>query len=176
MPHAVGRPGAEEYAEHYAGYIARVPEENPVAAMAAEIEVTCAMLGRVSEADGLKRYAPGKWSVKEVLGHLIDAERVFAYRLFRIGRGDDTPLSGFDENEYVAKAGFDGRTLASLREEFAAVRAGTVALARGTAAEAWLRLGTANGKQISARALVYVIVGHTAHHLVVLRERYGVGG
>lgn len=170
----VGRPEAGEFAEFYAGYVARVAEPDPVAAMAAQIEETGALLGRRSDADALRRYAPGKWSVKEVIGHLADAERVFAYRALRFARGDAAPLASFDETAYVPAGGFDRRPLAELLSEFRDVRRATLALFRGLDAAAWRRSGTASGKGVSVRALAYIIVGHERHHVEILRERYGL--
>ena len=120
------------------------------------------------------RYAAGKWSVKEMIGHLADAERIFAYRLLRIGRGDDTPLPGFEENDYVRAAGSDRRRIRDLLDEWAAARDATAALVRGLPPEAWECRGTANGAVISARALVYIILGHVEHHRSILEERYGL--
>ena len=128
----------------------------------------------VTEAVAAHRYAPGKWSVREVLGHLCDAERIFAYRLLRIARGDATPLAGFDENTYVPAGAFEQRALAALTDEWTATRNATVALVRGLPAGAWTRSGIANGKNVTATALVYIILGHVEHHLGVLRDRYGV--
>jgi uncharacterized damage-inducible protein DinB len=118
------------------------------------------------------RYAAGKWSVKEVLGHITDAERIFAYRLMRIARGDATPLPGFDENAYVPAGDFDARPLLSLAGEFRALRLSTIALIDGLPLDGWVRMGQVSGASVSARALAYVIVGHVAHHTRILRERY----
>jgi hypothetical protein len=170
-----GRPEPDEIPAHFAGYIARVTETDPVTVCAAQIEETTALLRGLSETDALYRYAPGKWSIKEVVGHLADTERIMAYRALRIARGDQTPLPGFDENTYVPPAKFDGRPLADLIGEFRTVRAATLALLRTFDAEAWLRRGIASGKPISVRALGFVIPGHERHHVEVLRTRYGVG-
>ena len=118
------------------------------------------------------RYAEGKWTIKEVIGHLLDTERVFAYRLLRISRGDVTELSGFEETAYVPEGQFHLRSLAALVSEFTLQRASTLALVNGIPPAAWPRVGTANGFPTSARALVYIILGHTAHHYGVLRQRY----
>ncbi|HEV2672470.1 MAG TPA: DinB family protein [Gemmatimonadales bacterium] len=173
---AVGRPEPDEIPAHFVGYIQRVPELDPVVVCAAQIEETAAALHGLSEADALYRYAPGKWSVKEVLGHLADVERVMAYRALRIARGDTTPLPGFDENAYVPVAKFDTRSLADLVGELRTTRAATLALLRTFDADAWRRRGTASGKPVSVRALAYIIPGHERHHLDILRTRYGVGG
>jgi hypothetical protein len=126
----------------------------------------------LDDAAARSRYAAGKWSVKEVLGHLTDAERIFAYRLMRIARRDATPLPGFDENAYVPAGEFDARPLDSLVGEFGALRLSTIELVEGLPSDAWARRGQASGASITARALAYIIVGHVAHHARVLRERY----
>ena len=120
------------------------------------------------------RYAAGTWSVKELLGHMADAERVFAYRLLRIGRGDATPLAGFDEEPWVRAARYDRRSPAEVLADWTAVREATMTLVAGLPDEAWDRRGTANGAGITARALLYVIVGHAEHHVAVLADRYGI--
>ena len=174
-PRAVGRPEPDEIPSHFVGYIKRVPELDPVMACASQIEDTAALLRGVSEADALHRYARGKWSVKEVVGHLADVERIMAYRALRIARGDATPLPGFDENAYVPIAKFDSRSLADLVGELRTARAATLALFRTFDADAWRRRGTASGKPVSVRALAFMIPGHERHHLEILRTRYGIG-
>ena len=171
----VGRPEPDEIPSHYAGYIKRVPELDPVIALAAQIEETAALLRGLSETDALHRYARGKWSVKEIVGHLADVERIMAYRALRIARGDTTALPGFDENAYVPAANFDSRSLADLVGELRTVRAATLALLRTFDPDAWRRRGTASGKPVSVRAIAYMIPGHERHHLEILRTRYGVG-
>jgi len=166
------RPADTEYASFYAGYIARVPEGDLVSLLAGQMEATAAFLAQLGEARGDHRYAPGKWSIKEVIGHLADGERVFAYRALRFARGDETPLASFDENAWVPQSGCDRRTLEDLAEEFRAVRMATLALARSLSSEAATRTGTASGKTVSVRALIYMIAGHELHHLAILRERY----
>jgi hypothetical protein len=138
-------------------------------AQASELEALCAGL---SESGAMFRYAEGKWTVKEVIGHLLDTERVFAYRLLRISRGDVTAMPGFDERSYVPEGQFNLRSVNELVSEFKLQRASTLALANGVPSAAWLHIGTANGFRTSARALVYIILGHTEHHLGLLRERY----
>ncbi|HYE58379.1 MAG TPA: DinB family protein, partial [Rhodothermales bacterium] len=134
-----------------------------------------ALLRSLDEERARHRYAPGKWSVKEVLGHVTDAERIFAYRLLCIARGDQTSFPGFDENAYVPNSGADDRSMDDLLDEFAAVRRATLALLRGLPDAAMTRIGTANGQLVSVRALPFILAGHAQHHLNVLRERYGVG-
>ena len=170
----IGRPEEGEFPPAYADYVARVPETDPIAVLGGQIDRTAAVLGALSERDALKRYAPGKWSVKEVAGHLADVERIMAYRALRIGRGDETPLPGFDENQYVPPGKFDARPVADLVADLRTIRAATLALFRSFDADAWRRRGTANGRPVSARALAYVIPGHERHHLEVLKTRYGV--
>lgn len=172
----VGRPEPDEIPSLYVGYIKRVPELDPVMACAAQIEDTTALLRGLSETDALYRYERGKWSVKEVVGHLADTERILAYRALRIARGDTTPLPGFDETAYVPAAKFDGRSLTDLIGELRTVRAATLALLRTFDADAWRRRGTASGKPVSVRALAFTIPGHERHHVEILRTRYGVGG
>ena len=172
----VGRPEADEIPSPWVGYIKRVPELDPVIVCASQIEETAALLHGVSQTEAMYRYARGKWSVKEVVGHLADVERIMAYRALRIARGDTTPLPSFDENAYVPVAKFDTRSLADLVGELRTARASTLALFRTFDAEAWKRRGTASGKPVSVRALAFMIPGHERHHLEILRTRYGIGG
>jgi uncharacterized damage-inducible protein DinB len=173
-PLSLSRPGADESAPFYHGYIAKVPGEHIGAYLADQPQEIERLLAPLDDAAGRSRYAPGKWSVKEVLGHLCDAERIFAYRLLRIARADTTPLPGFDENAYVPPAEFDARPLPDLLRELKAVRASTIELVEGLPRAAWERRGQASGKPISTRAIAYITVGHVTHHLGVLRERYGL--
>jgi DinB superfamily len=172
----VGRPEPDEIPSHFVGYIKRVPELDPVNVCAAQIEDTAALLRGLSDTEAMYRYGQGKWSIKEVVGHLTDTERILAYRALRIARADTTPLPGFDQNVYVPAAKFDSRSLADLVGELRTVRAATLALLRTFDADAWLRRGTASGKPVSVRALAFTIPGHERHHVEILRTRYGVGG
>lgn len=171
----IARPESGEHVPYYSRYIALVPGDDAGPALATQIAETLGMLKDVDEPRALHRYQPGKWSVKEVLGHVMDAERVFAYRALRFARRDATALPGFDENTWVPAANFDRLPLADLLVEFAAVRAATVRLFRNLEPEALTRRGTANGDPVSVRALAWIIAGHERHHRGVLRERYGVG-
>lgn len=173
MPN-IGRPDSTEYASFYANYVANVTEDDVLAALEAQGRETAALLARTSEEKGAYRYEPDKWSVKQVLGHFVDAERIFAYRTLTFARGDTTSLPGFDQNPYVDNANFDDRPLASLAAEYAATRQSTVAMLRGLSDEAWQRRGNANNVPVSVRALAYITLGHERHHLNVLRERYGL--
>jgi hypothetical protein len=169
----VGHPEAGEFAPFYAGYVQLVTEE-PVAALEAQARATQALLAGLSDAQAGHRYAEGKWTVRDVTGHMADAERVMSYRAMRIARGDATPLPGFDENAYVTVAGADRRPIAELAADLAAVRNATLALFRGLDAEAWRRRGAANGNPVSVRALAHIIAGHERHHVEILRTRYGI--
>ena len=168
----ISRPAGDEAASFYQRYIDRVPDENIGQQLTEQLKRVELLFGGVDDAAALFRYAPGKWSVKEILGHLTDAERIFAYRLLRIARADTTPLPGFDENAFVPPASFDDRTVSSLVNEFRALRLSTIALMDGLPADAWKRKGQASGKSITTRALAYIMVGHVSHHLAVLEERY----
>ncbi|HEY8713814.1 MAG TPA: DinB family protein [Candidatus Acidoferrum sp.] len=167
-----GRPEGGEFASFYEKYIALVPGDDAVAALEAQRLQMMQMLSARSEREGNFRYAPDKWSVKEIIGHLTDSERVFSYRAMRIARGDQTPLAGFEQDDYVKSGGFGERRLTDLAEEFAAVRAGTVWLFRSLSDAAWMRRGVANGKEVSVRALAFISAGHELHHQKILEERY----
>jgi hypothetical protein len=169
----ISRPANGEFAEYYAGYIGQVPDVGPVAALEAQ-RAEIAALRSLAEERGVHRYAEGKWSVKEVLGHLADAERVFGYRLLRIARADATPLAGFDENQWAAVAPHHGRPIGAVVDELLAVREATLALVRSLDGPALDRSTIANGKPITARAICWILAGHTHHHLHILHERYGV--
>ena len=171
----IEKPGESEYAPFYAGYIAKVPAENVLEILDRQSEQLRGLASVASPEQELFRYAPGKWSVREVVGHLVDGERVFGHRAFRIGRGDQTPLPGFDENEYVAASGYHHRDLASLADEFALVRAANLAVLKSLSEEDWRHIGTANGYPISVRALAFIMAGHVEHHVALLGERYGLG-
>ena len=166
------RPGPDESAPFYHGYISEVPGEHIGRYLAEQVPELERLVAPLDDTAARARYAPGKWSVKEVLGHVTDTERIFAYRLLRVARGDTTPLPGFDENAYVPAGAFDARALASIVGELRALRSSTIALMDGLAPDTWARRGQASGASVSARALAYIIVGHMAHHTRVLRERY----
>ncbi len=168
------RPGADEYAPYYEKYVSRAPEGDAVELLAQQAGEAAAFLRVVPAERADHRYEPGKWSVKEVVGHVSDAERIFAYRMLRIARGDRTPLPGFDENEYarVAGPGFSARTMESLVSEWEDVRRATLSLLHSLDGEALARTGTASEVTVSARALAFILFGHMDHHLAILRERY----
>jgi hypothetical protein len=166
------RPGREEYPPYFEGYVSLVGEGDLVEILGRQIEVTAELLRGVAEERAGEAYEPGKWSVKELVGHLLDAERVFAYRVLCIARGDTASLPGMDQDTYVRGANFNARTLSDLVGELERVRATTLDLLRSLDREAWGRHGVANGNEITVRALAHVIAGHEAHHVRVLRERY----
>lgn len=166
------RPEPGEYAAAYEKYISLVPAGDIVDLLEAQRLQTVQLFSARSEREGNFRYAPGKWTVKEVLGHITDSERIFAYRALRIARGDKTPLSGFEQDDYVKAAGFGERMLGDLAEEFGQVRSATVALLGSLDDEAWERRGVANKNEISVRALAFIIAGHELHHRRILEDRY----
>jgi hypothetical protein len=168
----LSRPKSDEFAEFYASYVARVPDGDVRDHMRTQLFETVSLLEGVSEEKAEKAYGVGKWTLKEVVMHMSDAERVFSYRMMRIGRSDTTPLASFDENAWVPHSCANARTMASLVLEFATVRAGTLALMDGMPSNAWTRTGTASGHTISARALAYIVAGHERHHVAIVRERY----
>jgi hypothetical protein len=166
------RPESNEFASYYGRYVAKVPDGDIAATLSQQFDVTHALLFPLPEEKALYAYAPGKWSIKQLVGHVMDTERVFAYRALRIGRNDKTPLAGFEQDDYVASGNFNARSLSSLLEEFAAVRNASVQLLAHFTDDQWRRRGTANGNEITVRALAYVIAGHELHHVDILRTRY----
>ena len=170
----ITRPESSEYAPYYAGYIAKVPKGDILQLLRDQQDSTLWLLENLPELTGEYRYATGKWSVKEVLGHVIDGERVFAYRALRIARGDKTPLPGFEQDDYVANGNFNDRPLKHLQGEYQAIRTATIALFEPLTAEAWMRTGTASGNIFSVRALAWAIAGHELHHLGILKDKYGI--
>jgi DinB superfamily len=166
------RPEANEYAEFYANYIAKVPGTDVLSVLESQRAQMKQLFVGMSEQDGNFRYAPGKWTIKEVLGHITDSERIFAYRALRIARGDRTPLPGFEQDDYVRDGNFGARTLADLTEEFGAVRTASIALYRSLDESALERRGIANQKEVTVRALAFITVGHQMHHRLILEEKY----
>jgi uncharacterized damage-inducible protein DinB len=166
------RPEPTEHLPYYARYIALVPDGDVLGTLGRQIEDTLSALKGLSPERSQHRYAPGKWSVRQVVGHVADAERVFAYRALAFARGDQTELPGFDENTYAEASPAALRPLPDVLEDLAAVRRATVSLLRGLEPDAWSRSGVANGNPISVRALAWIVAGHERHHLQVLRERY----
>jgi hypothetical protein len=169
----LSRPGTDEYAPGFADYVAEIGDgEDIVAVLASQLQQVATRLGAVPAMGGDYRYAPGKWSLKEVVGHLSDTERVFAYRALSIARGDPAPLPAFDDQAWVAQMGAGDRTLADIVAEFAVVRQASLALFRHLPAAAWTRRGIASGHPASVRAMAWVMAGHARHHLEVVEARY----
>ena len=158
----------------FSGYVSLVPEADALVVLESQADTIRRLASAVPAERETFRYAPGKWSVREVVGHVVDAERVFGYRAFCVSRGEEASLPGFDENEYVAESGFDQRTLAELVAEFAVVREANLAVLRRLDSRRLERVGTANGSPVSVRALAFIMAGHVRHHAGVLRARYGI--
>lgn len=169
------RPTETEYAPFYRGYVSHVTEEGILPVLRSQLDDLEELFGKVKPDDETYRYAEGKWSIREIAGHLIDAERVFGYRAFSIARGDRNSLPGFDEKEYMLKAPYHRIRLEDLLSEFRLVRLANIAMLRNLDEEAWPRMGTANDSPVSVRALAFIMAGHARHHMGVLRERYQVG-
>ena len=165
-------PGAGEHAPYYARYTALVPPGDIIATLERQSEETARFLAGLTPDQAAHRYAPGKWSIKEIIGHLTDAERIFAHRALRYACGDATPLPGFDETVYTPAGEFDDRTLEDVAADLRAARASTVALFHGLPAHAMTRAGTASDAHVTVRALAWITAGHELHHLNVIRERY----
>jgi hypothetical protein len=171
---AIPRPAPSEYAPYYGRYIDKVPEGDLFRTLEEQARETQRLLSGLSEARALHRYAPGKWSVKEVVGHVTDSERVFSYRALRFARADATVLPGFDENAWVPAGNFDARSVKDLAAELGAVRSATIALFRGFDPAALARGGTASDNVVSVRAIGWIIAGHERHHVALLHERYNL--
>jgi hypothetical protein len=169
---SITRPAPTEYDPYYERYISLVSTHDIVSTLQQQVQDTRTLLGSLTGQQGDFRYAPGKWSVKEVLGHMSDTERIMSYRAMRIARGDKTPIEGFEQDDYVPNGKFGRRTIPDLLDEFATVRNATVHLFRNVDAEAAERSGIANKKDITARALAYLIAGHELHHRRILQEKY----
>ena len=166
------RPAHGEYAPYYGKYISLVPDGDILASLREQMTETLALLNAVPEERAGHRYASDKWSIKEVIGHLIDTERIFAYRALRFGRADETGLPGFDQDDYIRNASFDNYPLSDLAAEFEHVRLASIFLFRHLGEEAWGRRGAANDSEISVRALAYIIAGHELHHREIIRGKY----
>jgi hypothetical protein len=169
----IDRPASTEYAPFYAGYVGKVSDSGPLALLESQLDAFRALGGKAASS-GDYRYAEGKWTVKDLLGHVADTERVFAYRLLRIARNDAAPLAGFDEKAWSQWAPHAGRPLGDIIDELLALRRSTLYLVRSLDASALARRGVANGKDVTVRALCWIIPGHVQHHLDVLRDRYGL--
>jgi uncharacterized damage-inducible protein DinB len=168
----LGRPAKGECHDYYYLYIDKVPDGDIFTILEGQLQDSLATLAEVSEDKSSYRYAPDKWSLKQVMGHVCDVERLFQYRALVFARCDKTPLPSFEQDDYVRDANFDERTLADLTEEFRAVRASTLAMFRSFEDAAFLRTGTASEREFTVRSVLYIIAGHERHHMGVIRERY----
>lgn len=165
-------PALTEYPSYYENYVRLVPDGDVREWLAKQQEATVALLSSISETEANYRYAPEKWILKEVIGHIIDTERIMCYRLLHIARGDKTPIAGYDDNQYVKEALFHAQSLNDLLENYTAVRRATLTLLRTLPENAWKRTGFANNGEVSVRALAYIMAGHELHHLSIVKERY----
>ncbi|MBI4850801.1 MAG: DinB family protein [Acidobacteria bacterium] len=168
----VGRPQATEHAPYYSLYIDRITDDDILDVLEKQIASTLFTISVAEEKNITQPYAEGKWSVKELIGHLNDTERVMSYRALRFARNDKTPLSGFEQDDFIPTGRFNERSLSDLKEEFENIRRSTLALFKHLDKEAWLRSGLANNNEISVRALAYVMAGHVSHHISILESRY----
>ena len=169
---AAAKPAPTEHAPEFSNYVALVAEGDIIQTLEQQIENSLSLLRTIPSDKANFRYAPDKWSVKQLLGHLIDSERIFSYRALSFARNDQTPLPGYEQNDYVREADFDSRNLADMVEEYATVRRATIQLYRPLNETEWLRHGKANENDVSVRALAYIIAGHELHHMDLLRSRY----
>ena len=168
----ITRPEPGEYAPYCDGYISLVPGSDILATLDAQRRDTMILLCGRDEAEGDFRYAPEKWTAKQVLGHVCDSERVFAYRALRIARGDQTPIEGYEQDDYVRNGPFAVASLAEIIDDYIAVRHATLTLLRNLEEQAWTRRGVANNNEVTVRALAYIIAGHELHHRRILEEKY----
>jgi len=172
---SIARPEPGEYAPYYERYISLVSGSDILGTLDAQRRQTMLLLSGRDEDEGDFRYAPDKWSAKEVLGHVCDTERIFAYRALRISRADRTPIEGFEQDDYVHNGPFGQRPLAEVIDDYIAVRRATLTLLRNLDEAAWRRRGIANKNEVTVRALAYVIAGHELHHRRILEEKYFLG-
>lgn len=168
----ISRPETGEFDSYYRRYVSLVDDGDIISTLNNQIAETLGLLGQIDEKKAGFRYASDKWSVKELVGHIIDTERIFAYRVLRIARGDRTPIEGYEQDDYIKNADFDNCRLADLTEEFALVRKSNVLMFKGLSERAWHRRGVANNKEITVRALAYISAGHLLYHVNILKERY----
>lgn len=166
------RPQTNEYSTLFANYINLVPDGNIIDILDQQSRETIDVLKHITEEQGLFRYDDGKWSIKEILGHIADTERIMSHRLLCIARGETQPLIGFNENQYVQAGSFDRQSIQDLLQNMSVVRLSTLYLLKNLDENEWLRQGTANQSIVSVRALAYIIVGHELHHLQILKDRY----
>ena len=170
---AIGRPEATEYAAYYEKYVSRVPETDLAAALARNGEETVALLRKIPESRADHRYAPGKWSIREVVQHLVDSERVFGFRAFWFARGSTSPLPGFEQDDFIRESP-QATPLSALCDELGELRRSHVGFFSALPADAWTREGVASGNTFTVRAAAAIMIGHFRHHATILGERYGV--
>lgn len=168
----IARPEPSEYGQYYERYISLVAGSDILTTLDAQRRQTMLLLSGRDEADGDFRYAPDKWTAKEVLGHLCDSERIMSYRALRIARGDQTPIEGFEQDDYVKNSPAGRLPMAEIVEDYIAVRRATLTLFRNLDEAAWMRSGVANKNEVTVRALAYLIAGHELHHRRILEEKY----
>ena len=168
----MNRPAETEYAPYYQGYVGQVNESDIMAVLRSEIDDLDVLLGRVPADKETYAYAEGKWTIREIVGHLIDGERVFGYRALCIARGEQQNLPGFEQDDYMRTAPYNHVDLEDLLSELRLVRLSNIAMFRTLDEEAWSRVGTANNNQVTVRALAFIMAGHLRHHMKVLQERY----
>jgi uncharacterized damage-inducible protein DinB len=168
----IGKPEETEYLPYYGKYVSLVPDGDVLATLGKQIDETLGLLRGIPEAQAGFRYAPGKWSIRELVGHMIDTERIFAYRALRFARNDRTPVPGYEQDDYIREGSFDDYPLGDLAAEFESVRQASLFLFKHLNEEAWMRRGVANESEVSVRALAYIIAGHELHHREILRSKY----
>ena len=169
---SIARPAPTEYAPYHEKYVSLIPEGDIVNTLIQQANAMSSLLRSIPEAQADSRYAPDKWSIKEVVGHISDCERIFSYRALRFARNDPSSQPGFEHDDYVRHAPFGDLPLSDLASEFECVRHASVHLFKSLAEEAWLRTGNANGADLSVRAIAHIIAGHELHHVAILRTRY----
>jgi len=172
MLHNIKRPASEESSDYYKTYIHKVPKDDFLQVLKQAVPETTALMRGFSEEQWMHRYSPGKWSIKEVMLHIIDTERIMAYRALRISRGDKTPMAGFDQDDYIPFSKADSRSPESIIEEYNAVRQASIQLFEHLDDEHLATVGTASGQPFTPRALGFAVAGHEIHHLMVLQDRY----
>lgn len=170
----IRKPAVGEYAPPFGKYIDQVPETGLAALLESQLNELAALIGGLTDEQALAVHPPYTWTIKQVLGHLLDCERVFGYRILRLARGDRTPLPGFDENAFMAAANFNAIPLAELLAEFTAVRESHIRLLRHLPADAWSRQGTVSEHPMTTRAMAYALAGHAGHHLGIMVDRLAV--
>jgi len=168
----ISRPGKNEYAEFYEKYINQVTGDNVIDEMEKQQKTLMGIFTPITEEKSNYRYAEDKWNIKEVVGHILDGERVFAYRALRISRNDEQPLAGFDQNEYIKFSNYKNISFEKIIDEFFLLRASNILMFKGFSHDMWLKNGIASGNSVSVRALAYIITGHVEHHINILKEKY----